>query len=364
MQPTPGSSRRREAFVDTRVVADNVVALRAAAGVPTTLAVVTGDAFGHGAVPIAQAAVAAGASWLVVGDTAEGVTLREHGITVPILTWQHAAGDDFALVARHGLVPALSSVELCRRAIAAGVRELHLVPEIGGEQLGIPADAWPALCAELAAAERAGALLVSGVMASLRGYEVDTAARLTEALATARDAGLDPTVVHVAEYEPGRGLERYPATAVRLAAAMYGLSAYPKGCTLVRQALTLTAPVVGVKQAPAGAGVSYGYTYVTKRSTTLALVPLGYGDGLPRRSGNITRVGLDGRSLPVIGRIAMDALVVDTETTGGTAVGAVAQVIGTANSGAWSAEEWATALGTTSLDIVARIGQRVSRVVT
>ncbi|MCX7522433.1 alanine racemase [Microbacterium sp. STN6] len=377
---SPGESGGREAFVDTRAIARNLLTLREAAGMPRVLAVVTGDAFGHGAVPVALAALEAGAEALVVARLAEAEPLRMAGITAPIVTWQHAADEDFVEAVRLDVTPAVNSVALARAAAAAGVRAVQLVPEIGGEQLGIPDDAWPSLCAELAEREHAGGPSVTGIMATVPERDDAAFARIDAAVARARETGLRPELVHVCEYEPARGLEHDAASAVRLGAALYGLSAYEAhvgrhaaahplhDVAALEPALTLTAPVLGLKHAPAGVGVSYGYTHVTERPTTLALVPLGYGDGIPRRSGNHTRAGIGGVNSPIIGRVAMDALVVDAGAAAeaGSAtvsIGEPAQLIGSPDAGAWSAEDWAAALQTSSLDIVARLTTRVRRVI-
>jgi alanine racemase len=354
---TPGASGVREALIDLGAVEHNIAHLQAESGAQHVLAVVSSNAFGHGAVQVAGAARAAGASGLVVARPREAAVLRQAGIRLPIVAWQCPGPDDLDDASRYDVDVAVCDVHELENAARAGVRRMHLVPEIGGSLPG--ARHWRALCD----AARRNRVHVAGVMGRVDCFDPEASQRLNASVEALQTAGIDPGFVHVCDFEPGRDFERYRQNTVRLGAALYGLSDRPHGGRTGLPALTLTAPVVAVKPVRAGEGVSYGYTYVTPHDTQLLLVPLGYGDGVPRRSGNIAHVAVGGVLLPVAGRVAMDAMMLDAypliQQGGHPAVGDIATVIG---AGGWSAERWAEALGTTSLDIVSRLGPRISRI--
>ncbi|HEU0256413.1 MAG TPA: alanine racemase C-terminal domain-containing protein [Microbacteriaceae bacterium] len=354
----PGRSGVREALIDVEAIGRNIALGRRASGIDRVLADVSHNAYGHGAVHAAHAARRAGAAGLLVAGPEEARALREAGILLPIYATRLTGPAGMALAERYRVVVPVLDAEGLADAAQARVPGVQLMLDIGGDVRG--ADDWRTLCQ----AARAGAAPVRGVMAGIDTFDPRAEALLESAIETLHDCGLGAAMLHVCDYEPGHGLEGYRQNTLRMSAALYGLSAYPEGAAPgLEPALTLTAPLVAVKPVAAGEGVSYGYTYTTSHDTCVLLVPLGYGDGIPRRSGNIARVSVRGVALPVAGRVAMDAMMLDghalLERGIWPEVGDVATVIGTAG---WPAGRWARALQTTSLDIVSRLGPRISRI--
>lgn len=358
----------REAVIDLGAIADNVRSIAATVAPAEVLLVVKADAYGHGAVPVARAAVDVGVTRLGVVDLDEARALRDAGIAAPILAWIHPIGADFGWAAESGVELGVGSADLLEAVAAApGRPAVHLKADTGLGRGGALGAAWLRLVERAAELERAGRIRVVGVWSHLAnaGAEVDDAqlAAFDDATASARAAGLDPAVEHIAASEAalaGGGARR---GLVRIGLAAYGLSPIEgrTGAELgLRPAMTLAAEVVGVKRVPAGHGVSYGSTYRTERETTLALIPLGYGDGVPRHASGRGPVVIGGRRFTVAGRIAMDQFVVDVGDAP-VAVGDRAVLFGDAADGVPSADEWAVAADTISYEIVTRIGPRVPR---
>ena len=345
----------RRAEVDLGAIAANVALLGGLAGRRAIVAMVGANALGHGRAEVARTVLDSGAALLAVPDLVEARQLRAAGIDAPLLSWLHGA-DDMAVAASLGVTPAISSVSQFDAAAAAGVETAHLVPGIGGGQPGIPSSDWAELCARAAAD---GSPRITGLMGTARTAEARE--RFAEATVAALEADLPIELVHGIDYEPGDDVDG--DTALRIGASLFGLSdrpgARPRDSGL-RPAMTLSAVVVGIKSSAAGVGVSYGYRYLTTAQTTLAMVAIGYADGIDRAAGNLVPVSLGGRRFTVAGRVAMDALVLDV---GDLAVrpGEYATLFGDAETGVPHIDEWADALGTTSAEIVARVARRVPR---
>jgi alanine racemase len=355
----------REARVDLDAIRHNVRTLLAAAGVPG-MVVVKADGYGHGAVPVALAALDGGASGLGVADLTEALQLRAAGIDAPVLAWIHGSDADFEAAAALGIDLGISTLDQLERAAAAGAT-VQLKTDTGLSRNGVAEDDLQTVFATAARLERSTRLRVRGVWSHLaNASEQDDLAQVAvfeSHVAAARAAGLDPEVLHLAATA---GALRVPAARfdqVRLGIGVYGLSPLD-GVTAadlgLRPAMELSAEVVAVRRAPAGRGVSYGYTYRTSGDTTLALVGIGYADGVPRQASNAGPVIVNGARFTVSGRIAMDQFIVDVGDTP-VRVGDRAVLFGNPADGVPSAEEWADAAGTINYEIVTRIGPRVRR---
>ncbi len=363
---------RAAAVVDLDAITANVRALRATAGGPT-MAVVKADGYGHGAVPVARAALAGGADLLGVAYPGEAVALRTAGITAPVLAWLWAPGDPVAPALAAGVMVGVSSTAQLDRVRAARVAgsTVHLKVDTGLGRGGAgPAD-WDLLCRAAAAAERAGEIEVAGVMSHLGRSEVVGDASIDEqravfetALDTAHAAGLRPRVRHLANTAAALGSPATRYDLVRCGIGVYGLDPLdPTGrrdAHGLRPAMTLRAAVALTKRVPAGHGVSYGFTYRTVAETTLALVPIGYADGVPRAASSRAEVAVHGRRYRIAGRVAMDQVVIDV---GDDAVRAGDEVtlFGDGRDGGPTAADWAEACDTIDYEIVTRIGPRVPR---
>lgn len=353
-----------EAVVSLGAIAGNVRALRAAVGDVPALAVVKADGYGHGAVPAAQAALEGGAAWLGTAHIAEALALRAAGLTAPTLAWLHEPDADFAAAIAADVDLGISSTAQLEKAAALGGARVHLKVDSGLGRNGATGADWSALVEAAAVAQRAGRVAVRGVWSHLAnaGDEADAQqiAVFEAAVAEARQAGLDPEVVHLAATQ---GALRHPEarfSLVRFGIGLYGLRPDVDAVPGLVPAMTLTAPVVSVKRVPAAHGVSYGFDYRTSAETTLALVPLGYADGVPRAASGRARVSIAGTTYPIAGRIAMDQVVVDVGDDP-VAVGDAAVLFGDPATGVPSADDWAAAAGTINYEIVTRIGPRVSR---
>ena len=360
----------REATIDMDAIADNTRHLRALTGVDV-IAVVKADAYGHGAAPAAVAALAGGAHRLGTADVAEALDLRRQGIHAPIMAWLHPPGERFEEAAAADIEVGISSFDQLEAAAAAACVDrpvgVHLKLETGLSRNGIAPGDWGRVFAEAARLERIGRLRIVGVFSHLSNTSAAddrlALARFEEGLAAAASLGVRPEIRHIAATAAAIDLPETRLDAVRIGIGLYGLSPFDDRSSAelgLRPAMTLRAAVAAVRRVPAGAGVSYGYVHRTDRETTLALVPLGYADGVPRQASSRGPVSIAGRRFTVAGTIAMDQFVVDVGDAH-VAVGDEVVLFGDPTLGAPSATEWANAASTINYEIVTRIGPRVSR---
>ncbi|MFE7843913.1 alanine racemase [Microbacterium sp. NPDC057407] len=360
----------REATVDVGAIEDNVRHLRRLTE-SEVIAVVKADGYGHGAVRSAVAALAGGATRLGVADVAEAVALRRAGIDAPIVAWLHAPGASFAEAASLGIELGISSFDQLQQAAAAASGDrpvgVHLKLETGLSRNGIaPADQ-RLVFAEAARLERIGKVRVVALFSHLSNASDDddraALAVFEEGVAHAASLGLAPPLRHLAATHAAIALPEARLGCVRIGIGLYGLSPFADRSSAelgLRPAMTLRAPVAAVRRVPAGQGVSYGYDYRAPRETTLALVPLGYADGIPRQASGAGPVVIGGRRFHVAGRIAMDQFVVDVADAA-VEVGDEVVLFGDPTLGVPAAGEWADAAGTINYEIVTRIGPRVPR---
>ena len=369
----------RQALIDLQAVRENVRQLRGVASPAKLMAVVKADGYGHGMIPVARAALQAGAAWLGVAHISEALQLREAGIEAPILAWLHTPSSDFGAALAAGIDVATSGWEL--EYIVAAAREqqraarVHLKIDTGLGRNGCTAALWDSLVGAAMEHQDQGLLRVVGIFSHLavadepRRPETDEQLdRFREAVAVAEDAGADLEVRHLANTPALLSRPDTHFDLVRAGIGIYGLSPFSGTSSSelgLRPAMTLSTRVAQCKDVPADQGVSYGFLYRTNGPSTLGLIPLGYADGVPRvATGGPVRI--NGRTYPVVGRIAMDQMVVDlgqdASVAGGTSVlGAEAVLFGTGNDGGPTADDWADAAGTINYEIVTRIGPRVPR---
>jgi alanine racemase len=362
----------REAVVDLAAIRANVIRLRALVGTPHTLVVVKANGYGHGAVRVARAALGAGADWLGVADLTEARELRDAGITAPILAWLHDPDTDFTPAIQTGIDVGVSSARQLRQVAdaAEGLGEAAFVQlklETGLSRNGIHHSDWQEAFGLAAELQTTGLIRVRGVFSHLSNTspadDSDAIALFERGLTAAADAGLTPELVHLASSAAAIRLPEARYSMVRLGIAMYGLSPFADSTSAdlgLIPALTLRGRIAAVRRVSAGAGVSYDYTWRAPVDCTLALVPLGYADGVPRQAAGAAEVRIGGVRLPVVGRIAMDQFVVNCGEHP-VAVGDDVVLFGDPSTGAPSATDWANAAGTINYDIVTRIGARVPR---
>ncbi|MEX2985409.1 alanine racemase [Streptomyces sp. C36] len=376
MSETP---MRARAVVDLAALRANVRALRARAPRAQLMAVVKADAYGHGAVPCARAARQAGAEWLGTATPHEALALRAAGDTGRLLCWLWTPGGPWREAVEADIDVSVSGLWALEEVIAA-VRaagrpaRVQLKIDTGLGRNGCQPGDWEKLVAAARDAERAGLVKVTGVWSHFACADEPGHPSIRAQLGVFEDAlsyaareGLTPEVRHIANSPATLTLPETHYDLVRTGVAMYGISPSPEvGLPEdfgLRPVMTLTASLASVKRVPGGHGVSYGHLYVTPGETTLALVPVGYADGIPRAATGTGPVLVGGKWRTVAGRVAMDQFVVDLG--GDTArVGDEAVLFGPGDQGEPTAEDWARATGTIAYEVVTRISARVPRVYT
>ncbi|SEC42257.1 alanine racemase [Streptomyces melanosporofaciens] len=374
MDETP---MRARAVVDLAALRANVRALRAAAPTAELMTVVKSDAYGHGMVPCARAAREAGASWLGAATPEEALALRAAGDTGRLMCWLWTPGGPWRQAIEADIDVSASGLWALREAVAAAracgrTARLHLKADTGLGRSGCqPAD-WPALVDEARAAEAEGAVRVTGLWSHFACADEPGHPSIDAQLSVFRDmvahaeqAGLRPEVRHLANSPATLTVPESHFDLVRTGIATYGISPSPElGAAAdfgLRPVMTLSAALASVKRVPGGHGVSYGHRYVTPGETTLALVPVGYGDGIPRHASGTGPVLVAGKWRTIAGTVAMDQFVVDLG--GDTAApGDEAVLFGPGDRGEPTAEDWARAVGSIAYEIVTRISARIPRV--
>lgn len=350
---------RSEVQIDLGAISRNVGRVASITATPVLVAV-KADGYGHGLVPAARAAVAGGAAWLGTAFVEEALALRAAGIDEPVLTFITTAADDLAGAVAAGIDLGVDTEEVLD-LLPAGAR-VHLEFDSGLSRGGASPGEWAQLVRRAAAAP----VQVVGIWSHLACADEPAhpmnAAQLTaysDALATAEREGLRPRLRHLANSAAALTNPAARLDLVRAGIAVYGVvpgSQVPLDG--FEPAMTLVSQLAKVKALAAGAGVSYGHTHVTARPTSVGLVPLGYGDGIPRHASNAGSVWIAGAVRPILGRVCMDQFVVDL---GGERLREGEPVIVFGSPPAPSADELAAATGTIGYEIVTRVGARVPR---
>lgn len=362
------------ATVDLGAIAHNLDVLRTASNA-AVMAVVKADAYGHGAVPVAKAALAAGAAELGVAHITEARALRAAGVVAPITAWLHAPGADFEGAITDHIEVALSSSRqldaVVDAARATGIAaSVTAKVDTGLNRSGVAADEWDDFAERIAKAHAEGAVVVRAVMCHLaRGDEPDhplnseQAVRLDAAAADLARLGAAPEIMHIANSPAALTRPDLARDMVRPGIAIYGRSPVPElGDFGLIPAMTLSAPVALVKKVAAGQGVSYSHTWIAPCDTVVAVVPAGYADGVPRLLSGRIRVRIGERLFDGIGRICMDQFVIDLGPDGaGVREGDEVELFGTGAHGGITAKDWADAIGTIDYEIISQVGNRAVR---
>ena len=359
---------------NVRVLKELVSAQRPVERPVRLMVVVKADGYGHGMVQVGRAAREAGADWLGVATIDEALALRAAGDQGPLLCWLSSPLDDLAAAVAAGVeVTAYSVDELDTIAAVPGPGDgpvrVQLKVDTGLSRGGAPRSEWEALFAAAHEHERAGRVTVTGVWSHLAcsdepGHPANDAQEgaYRDALRLADDAGLRPAVTHLANSAATLLRPSSHFDLVRCGIAAYGLDPAPGVSPDIglRPAMTVRAPLLMSKAIAAGDGVSYGHTWHASADTTVGVVPVGYGDGVPRAAGNAVSVWVDGGVRPVRGRVCMDQLVVEL---GGQLPSPGTEVVlfGPGERGEPTAQDWAGALDTISYEVVTRIGGRLVR---
>ena len=362
------------AEIDLTALEANVRTLRALAPTSELMAVVKADAYGHGLLPVARAAVRGGATWLGAAQLAEAFALRDAGLTTRLLTWLSVPGSDFGGAVERDIDLSASAPwvidEIAAAASALGrTARVHLKVDTGLGRGGAYGTDWTTLVRHAHRFEAGGAIRVVGVwthFAHADSPEHPTVLaqqeRFFEAVAIAERAGCRPELRHLANSAATLVHPSAHADLVRPGIAMYGLTPVPQvdDDFGLRPAMTVRCRLALTKRLPAGQGISYGHAYVTDTDTVVGLVPAGYADGVPRNATNVGPLLVEGRRTTIAGRVCMDQFVVDLGPDSQARAGDVVTLFGGAP-GEPTAQDWADATDTISYEIVTRLGGRVPR---
>lgn len=375
------------ARVNLDAIAHNTATLVARVGRhgASVMAIVKANAYGHGLVPSARAATAAGASWLGVAQADEAVTLRRAGFTQKIFTWLYGPGVPFAELLNHDIDVsvctewAVSELVLAAQQTGKTAR-VHLKIDTGLGRNGVPPQQIDSVLDPLLAAQERGLVNLVGIWSHLAYADepehpanFDQAQVFDRAIAYCQGAGATFEVRHLANSAATLTNPDLFYDLVRPGIALYGLVPAPQMGSATDfgliPAMTLEADLATVKTLPAGHGVSYSHQYRTETQTVTAVVPLGYGDGILRsgsssstHTGGPVQVG-ETRTM-VAGRICMDQFVIDLGPGATAVAGDVAVLFGDPARGVPAVDDWAAATGTICYEITTRLSERVPRIYT
>lgn len=380
---SPAPNARAWANVSGQAILSNYDIVRAIAGVDV-MAVVKADAYGHGVAFIAPLLREHGVTWLGVALPSEALALRAAGDRGKLLSWLSTPGDsDLAGCVEADIDLSVSSLrelhEIAASARTLGKRaNIHVKIDTGLNRNGLPIAELNNFLTELIELGAEGVIGVRGVWSHLASADHVNPAIAHESVSAQRDVfvsalsdfasvGIEPEVIHLANTAGALWHPDSRFNLVRVGIGMYGLSPNVKRASSAElnlvPALTLVARLSSVKSVPAGAGVSYLHTWTSGRDSQLGLVPVGYGDGIPRSASNRVSVSIAGELLAQVGTIAMDQFVIDTtDTDADVSAGSEVYIFGSGEHGELTADQWGEASGSIGYEIVTRLGSRVPRV--
>ena len=368
---------RAVAEVDLTAIAHNLNLIKAKSNAQV-LAVVKADAYGHGLIPVAKAAVAAGAHWLGTALLEEGIALRAAGVKAPLICWLTPLGEDLKTAIKNNIDLSVSSMELLEEIIDAGraaniVPRIHLEVDTGMTRGGVRND-WAEFVAEIAKAVKDNGVEVVGLWShfaradepdqSFNQQQLDT---FHKRLAILISQGINPQFVHIANSAAALTNKDSYKNIVRWGIGLYGLSPDvntlgSSGTLNLKPAMKLKAKLHLVKEVEAGAQVGYGGTATVSAKTKIGVVTMGYADGIPRNTNNSAGVFVAGKRAPLLGRVSMDQFVVDLGLQSTAKTGDEVVIFGDGSAGEYTIDEWASAASTINYEIVTRIGPRVPRI--
>lgn len=335
------------------------------------LAVVKADAYGHGLVPVAKTAIKAGATWLGVALMEEALTLRKNKVKAPIIAWLTPPGEDFKAAIKNNIQLSIPSIKHLKLVEAAGKKakkrpQVHIEVDTGMSRGGL-LDEWEDF---LKAIVKADVEVVGFWSHFARAdepghiFNKEQEDIFNKKLLELMSVGIVPKYVHLSNSAAALTNPAVHNQIVRLGIAMYGLSPdinfMGSGAELgLKPAMCVKAEIHLVKEVAKGSPVGYSGIESTKADTKLAIVTMGYSDGIPRPTSNKAGVFVAGKRAPIIGRVSMDQFVVDLGKDSKAKAGDIATVIGGKG---YSIDEWANAAGTINYEIVTRIASRVPRI--
>lgn len=349
--------------VDLGAIRHNVAAISGLVAPAAFCAVVKADGYGHGDVPVAEAALGAGASWLAVATVTEGMRLREAGIAAPVLLLSEATPPDVAAIVQHDLTPTVYSVAFLEALAGADAPvRVHIKLDTGMHRVGTDAQSAHELVERVTAEPN---LTVGGLWTHFPSAEdePDFTSDQTKQLGEFAEQHPGDHLVHAAN---SAGALLHPASRfdmVRVGLAMYGCYPSPACREVVdlRPAMSVVSEVVHLRRLPAGARPTYGRIRPLPRESTVATVPIGYADGVTRRLAKVGgEVLIGGRRRPLAGIVTMDQIVVDMGDDP-VSRGDEVVLLGSQGGEAIDADEWADRLDSVSWEILCTFGPRLPR---
>jgi alanine racemase len=361
--------------IDQGALSHNVRQLKQLLSAPTQLmAVVKADAYGHGATMVARIALEAGASGLCVATLQEGIQLREAGIEAPILLLGAMnTPEQVKAIAHWQLEPTICTPEQAWMfsETLSGLQKtlpVHLKLDTGMSRLGMP---WQEATQFVQLVKRLPYLTIASIYSHLATADSPDPTimrlqhqRFEDAIAQLRHAGIKPPCLHLANSAATLADSSLHYDWVRAGLALYGL--YPaehlRNAADLHPVMQVKARVTQVKTIPPGTGVSYGYQFIADKETQIAIVGIGYADGVPRNLSNKMTVLIRGQQVRQIGAITMDQMMLDVSAIPDLQTGEVVTLIGQDGSLQISADDWAEKLGTISWEILCSFKHRLPRV--
>ncbi|MEG3897023.1 MULTISPECIES: alanine racemase [unclassified Microcoleus] len=370
-----GLCQRAWVEIDLAALTHNVKELKNLLSPHTELmAVVKADAYGHGAVAVSQTALQAGASWLGVATIPEGIELREAGIEAPILLLgaTHTAQQVKAIAQWH-LQPTICTAKqaLIFSEVLADLNQslpVHAKLDTGMSRLGTP---WEEATEFVQLVKRLPNLKLASIYSHLATADspdpavmIEQHQRFKRAIEQIKTSGINPPRLHLANSAAALADPDLHYDLVRVGLATYGLYPAPHLQNVVdlKPAMQVKARVTQVKTIEAGTGVSYGYQFIAGRQTQIAVVGIGYADGIPRNLSNKMQVLVRGNFVQQVGAVTMDQLMLDVTDIPDLEVGEVVTLLGKDGENKITADDWAATLGTISWEIVCGFKHRLPRV--
>ena len=356
--------------IDLEAIRNNIRFILDRSGVQV-MAIVKANAYGHGAVPVARAAIQAGATWCGVARVGEALELRQAGLDCPVLLLGYTPPERYAEMVTQRVSMTAWDLEQMKGLSAAAANmnttaRIHLNVDTGMSRLGVRPEEALGL---IRAAASFPNLMLEGLFTHFAcadeadGTPTDAQEKLfLELVNEIQAAGIRIPLVHAANSAAGLTRPRTYLDCVRFGIAMYGL--HPSAeCVLpadFQPALRWKSVLSQVKTLPPGRGISYGHEYVTAREERIGTVPVGYADGFRRTSGNQVLVG--GRKVPVVGRVTMDQIMVQLDAVPDASEGDEVVLLGEQGEASITAEEIASRWGTINYEVTSGIAHRVPRI--
>lgn len=336
------------------------------------LAVVKADAYGHGALPISLRLEKLGVEYLGVAISDEGVELRKGGVRVPILIFGGVFQDDAEEIIRHGLTPVIFDIGSLKRLSRAAEKRrqkarVHLKVDTGMGRLGVPFELSPSFLKEL---KKYPGIEIEGILSHFsmtdgeEAYTAEQWRKYQEIVALTRGIGISSRYLHMASSATLTAFPSYSGNLVRPGIMLYG--SYPSPAIEnrieLKPVLTLKTRIHFLKSVPPGSRISYGGTFVTKRESLIATLPIGYADGYSTYLSNQGEVLIRGKRAPVVGRVCMDLTMVDVTEVPKVSLEDEVVLIGKQGRDQITADEIAKKIGSIPYEVLCSVGKRVPRV--